>query len=131
MLIDKMRHTGKGRIVMVSSRLHRLVRTFDLDNLNSEKSWESYMNYPRTKLANLLFAKELQRRLEAAGLADVITVNSVHPGVVRTALQRSDEKVWYWKILFSIHKFFLKVCGSNPINTMIYDKHFKTMFYTS
>ena len=72
------------------------------------------MLYPRTKLANILFAKELQRRLEVAGFADKITVNSVHPGVVRTALHRHDEKVWYFKILFSIHKFFLKVC-SNPI----------------
>ena len=104
-----MRKTGQGRIVMVSSRLHSMVENLDLNNLNSEKSWEPMWVYFRTKIANILFAKELQRRLTVAGLDHIITVNSLHPGFVRTAITRHADE-WYSKIMVPVVMFFAKVC---------------------
>lgn len=75
-----------GRVVMVSSALHRRAppQGIDFDNLRGERGYRAWEAYGRSKLANVLFAKQLARRF--AGTAR--TANAVHPGVVRTDLQR-------------------------------------------
>ena len=69
----------RARIVMVSSEAHRFAPRggIDWDNLRSESSG-SMRGYCRSKFANLLFAKELARRLAGTGK----TANAVHPGIV-------------------------------------------------
>ena len=69
-----------GRVVMVSSEAHRFAPRggIDFDNLRGEKSYWSWIGYGRSKFANLLFAKELARRLAGTGK----TANAVHPGFV-------------------------------------------------
>merc|ERR1712127_563 len=57
-----------------------------MSNLNSEQEYKPWDSYGRTKLENILFTKELQRRADAAGRK--ITAVTLHPGVVRTDLQR-------------------------------------------
>jgi retinol dehydrogenase 13 len=52
--------------------------------LMSEENYSKYAAYSQSKLANVLFANELTRRLEGSG----VTVNSCHPGVVNTELGR-------------------------------------------
>lgn len=76
----------QGRIVMVSSDAHRMAPRggIDFDNLSGERSYSAWTAYGRSKLANLLFAKALARRLPAGQSA-----NAVHPGVILTNLQRS------------------------------------------
>ena len=81
-------HAGSGRVVNVNSEGHRAplfgggpVRT-DLDDLNMEHGYEPFLAYSRTKLANLLFTYELQRRHPE------LPVVAVHPGMVRTDLGR-------------------------------------------
>jgi NAD(P)-dependent dehydrogenase (short-subunit alcohol dehydrogenase family) len=78
--------SASARIVMVSSSLHRRAPAcgIDFDNLRGERSYGGWEAYARSKLANVLFAKQLARRF--AGSAR--TANAVHPGVVRTELQR-------------------------------------------
>jgi WW domain-containing oxidoreductase len=75
-----------ARVVMVSSSLHRRAPAagIDFDNLGGERSYRSWEAYGRSKLANVLFAKQLARRF--AGSAR--TANAIHPGVIRTELQR-------------------------------------------
>ena len=74
-----------GRVVVVSSTLHRMGR-IDLDDLNWETTrYQRWPAYGRSKLANLLYVLELQRRLDAAG-STAIAVGA-HPGYTRTALQ--------------------------------------------
>ncbi len=71
-----------GRVVTVSSQAERLGR-IDFDDLNWErKPYRSSRAYAQSKLANLLFTAELQRRLSAAGSA-VLAV-AAHPGFVAT-----------------------------------------------
>jgi len=70
----------RARIVMVSSEAHRFAPRggIDWDNLRGEKSYRPMRGYCRSKFANLLFAKELARRLAGTGK----TANAVHPGFV-------------------------------------------------
>lgn len=72
-----------GRIVTVSSMVHGK-GYFDWDDLALTRGYEAQRAYNQTKLANLLFAQELQRRLDASGKA--ILSLAVHPGVARTAI---------------------------------------------
>jgi NAD(P)-dependent dehydrogenase (short-subunit alcohol dehydrogenase family) len=81
-------HSGDGRVVNVNSEGHRaaLFRPgpieIDFSDLNSEYGYEPTVVYSRTKLANLMFTYELQRRHPE------LTVLAVHPGMVRTDLGR-------------------------------------------
>ncbi|MGF7122260.1 oxidoreductase [Rhodococcus sp. BE178] len=81
LLLDKVR----DRVVTMSSAMHK-IGTIDLDDLNWERrSYRRWPAYGQSKLANLLFAYELQRRLAASGS----TVKSLasHPGYASTNLQ--------------------------------------------
>ncbi len=75
-----------ARIVIVSSELHRRAPAvgIDFDNLRGELRYNAWEAYGRSKFANVLFAKQLARRF--AGTAR--TANALHPGVIRTELQR-------------------------------------------
>jgi NAD(P)-dependent dehydrogenase (short-subunit alcohol dehydrogenase family) len=77
-------HIG-GRVVTVSSTMHR-VGAIDFEDLNWErKPYRRWRAYGQSKLANLLFTTELQRRLTAAG-SDVLAT-AAHPGYAATNLQ--------------------------------------------
>jgi NAD(P)-dependent dehydrogenase (short-subunit alcohol dehydrogenase family) len=74
-----------GRVVTVSSTGHRM-GSIDFDDLNWErKPYRPWRAYGQSKLANLLFTAELQRRLTAAGSAVLAT--AAHPGYAATNLQ--------------------------------------------
>lgn len=101
-----MKKNGSGRIVNVSSVAHTWTKELDMENLNSEKFWEPKLLYARTKLCNVLFAKELTRRLKEAGLTG-ITANAVNPGGVKTAIFRHARKAFKYMVMVS--QFFFKV----------------------
>jgi NAD(P)-dependent dehydrogenase (short-subunit alcohol dehydrogenase family) len=84
LLLDLCLHTPQSRIVTVSSVMHRFGR-IDFANLNGEKSYSRSGAYAQSKLANLLFTYELQRRLARTGV-DTIAV-AAHPGWTATNLQ--------------------------------------------
>jgi NAD(P)-dependent dehydrogenase (short-subunit alcohol dehydrogenase family) len=73
-----------ARVVTVSSGLHRRGR-IDFDDLMGERSYKPWDAYGQSKLANLLFMAELERRLEGAGLP--IASYAAHPGYADTNLQ--------------------------------------------
>ncbi|MFC3964383.1 oxidoreductase [Nocardia jiangsuensis] len=78
-----------GRVVTVSSGAHRAGK-IDLADLNWEhRSYQRWSAYGQSKLANLLFNRELQRRLTAAG-SPVLAV-AAHPGYAATELQSHTE----------------------------------------
>ena len=73
------------RVVVVASAAHRSGR-IDLDDLNWERrAYRAYAAYAQSKLANLLFLAELQRRLTACG--STLRATAAHPGYTSTALQ--------------------------------------------
>lgn len=95
LLLDRLLATPGSRVVTVSSNGHRRGR-IDFDDLNAERRYHPMTAYTQSKLANLLFTHELQRRLTAAG-ATTIAV-SAHPGAARTDLMRHSP----WLFRFAI-----------------------------
>lgn len=75
-----------GRVVVLSSSAHRMTVKggIQFDNLNGSKGYSAMRNYGQSKLANLLFIKQLAKRLPCAGQ----TANAIHPGVISTNLGR-------------------------------------------
>ena len=84
LLMERLRATPHARVVTVSSNGHKFGR-IKFDDLQSERSYHRWPAYAQSKLANLLFMFELDRRLRATG-ADVISV-AAHPGYAATNLQ--------------------------------------------
>jgi retinol dehydrogenase 12 len=74
---------GPARVITVSSDAHTAAR-LDLDDPHLEQGWDSWRAYANSKLANILFTRELARRLEGTGA----TANCAHPGVVRSGFGR-------------------------------------------
>jgi NAD(P)-dependent dehydrogenase (short-subunit alcohol dehydrogenase family) len=87
LLAERLLATPRSRVVSISSQAHRF-GSMDFDDLNWERGYKSWGAYGRSKLANLLFIYELQRRLDAAA-AETIAV-AAHPGFSRTELQRRE-----------------------------------------
>lgn len=84
LLLDHMMQVKGSRIVTISSTAAWMGQ-INFDDLQSEKSYSRYGAYGQSKLANLLFARDLERRLRSAG-AETIS-NVAHPGLVMTNLQ--------------------------------------------
>ncbi|MFO0686178.1 MAG: SDR family oxidoreductase [Sandaracinus sp.] len=78
--------TDDARVVIVSSEAHRNAPTGGIafDNLDGKKGYSPWAFYGQSKIANILFAKELAQRL--AGTKK--TANALHPGVIKTNLGR-------------------------------------------
>jgi NAD(P)-dependent dehydrogenase (short-subunit alcohol dehydrogenase family) len=96
--------TENGRLVMLSSTAHTRAKPggIEFDNLDGGKGYDPWRFYGQSKFANLLFAKELARRL--AGTQR--TANAVHPGVIRTNLIRHNPMLNMAAAVFS--PLFLK-----------------------
>jgi NAD(P)-dependent dehydrogenase (short-subunit alcohol dehydrogenase family) len=86
-LSDRLRETpGETRVVTQSSGIHER-GDIDFRDLQSERSYDKWDAYAQSKLANVLFAYELDRRLRDSGAEDVVSV-ACHPGYAATGLQR-------------------------------------------
>src|SRR5579859_8180526 len=83
LLLPTLTQSAPARVVTVTSDAHSAAR-LDLSDLNLERDWDSWRSYANSKLANILFTRELARRLEGTG----VTANCAHPGVVRTGFGR-------------------------------------------
>jgi len=80
-LLDLLRRSQPARVVIVSSNAH-YSGSIRFDDLQANRGYSGWKAYTQSKLANVLFAAELDRRVRA----DEVTVNSLHPGVVATKL---------------------------------------------
>ncbi|XP_072767901.1 retinol dehydrogenase 12-like [Anoplolepis gracilipes] len=87
LLLPKMQSSAPGcRIVNVSSLAH-VFGKIHFNDMNLDRSYGALKAYAQSKLANILFTKELAHQLKEAGI-NGINVYSLHPGVVRTELGR-------------------------------------------
>jgi NAD(P)-dependent dehydrogenase (short-subunit alcohol dehydrogenase family) len=84
LLLDRLRASAPARVVTTSSAAHT-GGLLDLDDLQLERTWSSWRAYCNTKLANVLFTRELARRLAGTG----VVANCLHPGVIRSRLGRN------------------------------------------
>lgn len=79
LLVPKLTAAAPARVITVASDAHTAAR-LDLGDPNLERGWDSWRSYANSKLGNILFTRELARRLDGTG----VTANCAHPGVVRT-----------------------------------------------
>ncbi|MFQ5698322.1 MAG: oxidoreductase [Myxococcota bacterium] len=86
-LLEALLASPGSRVVTISSGGHRM-GTIDFEDLNWERSYGRWRAYGRSKLANLLFTYELQRRLERIGARTIAL--AAHPGASSTNLGRRD-----------------------------------------
>jgi NAD(P)-dependent dehydrogenase (short-subunit alcohol dehydrogenase family) len=85
LLLEQLLAVPGSRVVTVSSLGHRLGARINFDDLQGERSYRRVAAYGQSKLANLLFTYELQRRLSGAGTTIAV---AAHPGLADTELAR-------------------------------------------
>ena len=85
LLLPTLTASAPARVITVTSDAHSAAR-LDLSDPNLEHGWDSWRSYANSKLANILFTRELARRLDGTG----VTANCAHPGVVRTGFGRES-----------------------------------------
>ncbi|NXL88177.1 RDH12 dehydrogenase, partial [Alectura lathami] len=107
LLLERLKQSAPARIVNVSSLAHHGGR-IRFHDLHGEKSYNRGLAYCHSKLANVLFTRELARRLQGKSWRAVgtkVTANSLHPGSVYSELVRHSLVItWLWRIF----SFFLK-----------------------
>lgn len=106
LLLDRLKASAPARVVVVASVAHRYaLRGLRKDDLQSTRRFNGFMAYSRSKLANVLFARELAARLEGTG----VTVNALHPGSINSHFGGDgDAAVMGW---------FIKVFGRYVLRT--------------
>ena len=85
LLLPNLTASAPARVITVTSDAHSAAR-LDLRDPNLEHGWDSWRSYANSKLANILFTRELARRLDGTG----VTANCAHPGMVRTGFGRES-----------------------------------------
>jgi NAD(P)-dependent dehydrogenase (short-subunit alcohol dehydrogenase family) len=118
-LMPMLLESGPARVVSISSMGHRPGR-IHFDDLNSERRYSPWRAYFQSKLANLLFTRELQRRLTAAD-AEVIAV-AAHPGGSNTNLGNENPGGVVNTILYKgrplIERFFTQSAEMGALPTL-------------
>ena len=87
-LLLKFLENTKGRVVVLSSALHRMAKSYDFDDMMAEKNYSLFGTYAQSKLANILFAFELQKRMKAKKTG--VTCNVVHLRSLKSATYKSN-----------------------------------------
>jgi NAD(P)-dependent dehydrogenase (short-subunit alcohol dehydrogenase family) len=113
LLFERIKASSPSRIITTSSVAHRGAH-INFDNLQFERGrYNGVEAYRQSKLANILFTKELARRSRGSG----VTSNCFHPGGVRTNLVQSSP--WYYRLIWAIINPFL-VSPMKGADTAIY-----------
>ncbi len=88
LLFPVLNKSAHGRVVTLSSMAHRNGK-IDFSNLKLEKPFDKFREYGQSKVADLIFSFELQRKIDASGSHVIST--ACHPGVSKTELLRTDK----------------------------------------
>ncbi len=103
LVLDKIKSTPGARVVVQSSGAHEMADGIDFDDMNNQESYSRTGAYARSKLANLLFAFELDRKFKEHEV-DALAMG-VHPGYTATNLQSSGPSLDGWSLFSILYKF--------------------------
>jgi len=109
LLLDTLKQSAPSRIVNIACATHTKGK-INKEDLNSESGYDEETAYTQSKLANIMFTRELARRLEGTG----VTANSVHPGVVATDLFRRNKRSLSTKFTSIVIKPFVWIFLKTP-----------------
>ena len=112
-LLEKLKAAAPARIVNVASEAHRGA-TLDFDDLQNARNYSGWLAYRRSKLANILFTRELARRLEGTG----VTANCLHPGFV--ASEFGDRNGLLFRIGLGIAKRATAITPAQGADTVVF-----------
>ncbi|MDE2780573.1 MAG: SDR family oxidoreductase [Chloroflexota bacterium] len=101
LLLDLLKDSAPSRIINVSSSSHYSAGNFRLEDLPNPAEKPGYRAYGRSKLCNVLFTYKLARLVQGSG----VTVNALHPGLVRTSIARNNG------LIGRVVNFFIGVRG--------------------
>lgn len=105
LLLDRVITAAPSRIIVVSSVAHRrALRGLDFDDLQSRRRFRPFHTYARTKLANILHARQLALELADTG----VIVNAVHPGNVDSRFGRDGDSRILGPLIATFGRFVLK-----------------------
>jgi NAD(P)-dependent dehydrogenase (short-subunit alcohol dehydrogenase family) len=113
LLLDTLKSSAPSRVIHVSSGSHRGAE-IRFNDLQSEKKYWIITAYGQSKLANVLFAYELARRVEGTG----VTSNAVHPGFVSTNMGRDNG--WFIHKLIRLAMRFSGISPEEGAQTILY-----------
>ena len=124
LLLPALQQAPTARIVNVASHAHTFVKSMGFEDMQAEKSYKTFREYGRSKLANILFTRSLADKLAGQG----ITVNCLHPGAVATSLGGNNQGVLSKLVPFLLKPFFrspqqgaatsIYLCSSDEVNTV-------------
>jgi len=92
-----MKKSPNARIINVSALLHHIA-TIDFNDINYDNNYDPLQSYARSKLAQILFTRELSRRLSQTN----INVYCLHPGIIKTDLARHQDLESFKSKIFSL-----------------------------
>ncbi len=111
LVIELVLASDQPRVVTVSSHAHKLGR-INFDDLQSERKYSRMGAYAQSKLANLLFTMELQRRFRRVGLDEAVSV-ACHPGIAATNLSHGVGDGVFSKVMSASERFAPQM-GQSP-----------------
>jgi NAD(P)-dependent dehydrogenase (short-subunit alcohol dehydrogenase family) len=113
LLLDRLIQSEPSRVVNVTSSGH-YGGTLDFNDLGFERGYQIMRAYSRSKLAEVLFTRELARRLQGTG----VTANCVHPGAVATSIW--DRAPAYTRPIFAVAKRIAMISPEAGAATLVY-----------
>jgi NAD(P)-dependent dehydrogenase (short-subunit alcohol dehydrogenase family) len=113
LLRDRLIASAPARVVNVASRAHRGSR-LDFEDLQCSRHYNGWRAYQRSKLANILFTRELARRIEGTG----VTANCLHPGLVASSF--GDNNRGFWRLGIAIGKLVAAIPVQRGAETPVY-----------
>jgi len=113
LLRERLLASAPARIVNVASEAHRGAR-LDFADLQTAQAYNGWKAYQRSKLANILFTRELAQRLAGSG----VTANCLHPGFVATGF--GDNNRGFWGIGIRLGKMFAAIPVTRGAQTPVY-----------
>jgi len=112
LLLHRIKESENARIINVSSVAHKFFN-LDFNDLECRKNYIGFVAYCKSKLANILFTRELAKRLKNTD----VTVNALHPGIVATSFGKMSW--WYNLIINKLCRPFL-ISPEEGAKTSIY-----------
>jgi len=112
LLQDKLRASKPARVVNVSSMAHSK-GTINFNDLQSTHNYVGMTAYGQSKLANVLFTRQLARQFAGSG----VTAYSLHPGVIRTAIWRDAWSTWR-SFFLAPAWLFMKTAAQGALTTL-------------